>query len=260
MAFAVAGVVNGEHCRDHIPLYCGIQYNNTGLLELQIGDNPVLRLEGAWAFITYPGVRFHYQLTGDSSHYFRFICMKPETVREYVDSGLLQLGMTPIRINYPDKFTRSMDDAITLINSGVAERYPRAIWKVVDLLLQLKEQEIDGIKEDSWRTARLKDLMEKIRKHPEQSWDFVREAANMNVTSRHFRRLFKAVAGLAPTQFQLQSRMNKATTLLSDTHEPIGNIGSMVGIDDPYYFSTLFKRRFHLSPRAYRREFYHDVD
>jgi len=260
LTFAIAGGVPEGHCKEHVPMYCGIQYNHRGVLQLQIGDNPELRLEGAWVFITYPGIRFRYRLVGEQPHEFRFICMKPETVKEYIDSGLLPLGKTPIRINFSDKFSHCMNDAIALINSGVTERYPRAVWRVIDLLLQLREQDAGSVKVGSWQDARLKALMEELRRHPERPLDFSREAAKMNVTDRHFRRLFKSAAGLAPTQFQLQCRLNKALTLLSETHEPVGTVGALVGIDDPYYFSTLFKQRFHLSPRAYRQEFYHDAD
>ncbi len=40
--------------------------------------------------------------------------------------------------------------------------------------------------------------------------------------------------------------------LLATTHIPVGEIGKMVGIDDPYYFSRIFKRKYHMTPTRYR--------
>ena len=65
--------------------------------------------------------------------------------------------------------------------------------------------------------------------------------------------LFQAHCGVSPIQWIHQCRMTRACELLSTTTMPIGEIGAAVGIEDPFYFSKLFKKRMGQSPLAYRK-------
>ncbi|HAS83470.1 MAG TPA: hypothetical protein DCS43_12590 [Verrucomicrobia bacterium] len=69
--------------------------------------------------------------------------------------------------------------------------------------------------------------------------------------------LFRAHCGMSPIQWIHQCRMNRACELLSTTTRPVGEIGVAVGIDDPFYFSKLFKKRLGRSPLDYRRQHQH---
>ena len=51
------------------------------------------------------------------------------------------------------------------------------------------------------------------------------------------------------------NQMANAAYLLLTTHDSIGNIAEAVGIDSPFYFSLLFKKKYFISPLEYRREF-----
>ncbi len=66
--------------------------------------------------------------------------------------------------------------------------------------------------------------------------------------------LFQAHCGMSPIQWIHQCRMNRACELLSTTTQPVGEIGAAAGIDDPFYFSKLFKKRMGQSPLEYRKQ------
>ena len=76
-----------------------------------------------------------------------------------------------------------------------------------------------------------------------------------HVTLTHFRRIFKEVAGMAPLQFLLQCRLQKAADLLIHTTDSVGRVAELSGIENPFYFSRLFKEKFYISPLEYRQEF-----
>ncbi|HEY8528109.1 MAG TPA: helix-turn-helix domain-containing protein [Paenibacillaceae bacterium] len=49
-------------------------------------------------------------------------------------------------------------------------------------------------------------------------------------------------------------RINKAKELIQATHLGIGEIGYLVGISDPYYFSKLFKKMVGLPPMQHYKK------
>ncbi len=251
----LAGRIGDAHHRKHIPLYCGIQYNHSGRLKLKIGDAPY-ELHGAWVFLTHPWKVFEYEFFGDEPHFARYVCMDPESVKPYIQSGMFPLGSPPIKINDPARFSHCMNEAVELIRTRNPERFARAIWHVEDLLLQLQEQSLFK-QENSWLKQRLDKLTSEIQLHPERTYDFNRIAGQLSITPRHFRRVFKEHCGSSPTNYQILCRLDNALRLLADTTDSIALVAQKVGIDNPYYFSNLFKQHFKISPTAYRKEFHH---
>ena len=70
-----------------------------------------------------------------------------------------------------------------------------------------------------------------------------------------FRRRFRAAMGTTPTAYLIQRRLEHAKALLLSASAgamTIQQIAYQSGFDDPYYFSTLFRRKTGLSPKAYR--------
>lgn len=68
----------------------------------------------------------------------------------------------------------------------------------------------------------------------------------------HFANEFSKTLGISPRRYINQKRMEHAQTLLDTTSFRIQEIAAMVGIQDPYYFSRLFRLVVGLSPKAYR--------
>lgn len=71
----------------------------------------------------------------------------------------------------------------------------------------------------------------------------------------HLARLFRCRHGTSFTGYVRRLRMHKAVGLLTTTSQPIGRIARIVGYADASRFSVHFRRRYGLTPRAYRRRF-----
>ena len=56
-------------------------------------------------------------------------------------------------------------------------------------------------------------------------------------------------------KYILSTRIRNAQILLETTDYNISNIASMVGYENAFYFSRLFKKEKGLSPAAYRKVF-----
>ncbi len=65
-------------------------------------------------------------------------------------------------------------------------------------------------------------------------------------------RSFKQYTGQTPMQYLLSIRMTNAQHLLEHTGYNISEIAAIVGLENPLYFSRLFKKRFGVSPLQYR--------
>ncbi len=79
------------------------------------------------------------------------------------------------------------------------------------------------------------------------SLDIISE--NMYVSPFYISKIFKSVTGDTPIRYLIDVRLDKAKKLLM-THPELSvhEVAEMVGYDDAYHFSKLFKKRFGTSP------------
>ena len=68
-----------------------------------------------------------------------------------------------------------------------------------------------------------------------------------------FIRSFKHYMGITPLQYITTIRINRAKELLKVTDDTIQEIGSMVGYNNPLYFSRIFRKNTGYSPLQYRK-------
>ncbi|CAN7527673.1 helix-turn-helix domain-containing protein [Variovorax sp. LjRoot178] len=80
-------------------------------------------------------------------------------------------------------------------------------------------------------------------------------AAAVGLSYHHFCHAFKASMGLAPHQWLVGQRVEKACELLRTTRESVTEIAAFVGYDDPNQLLRVFRARRGTTPVAYRRQF-----
>lgn len=68
-----------------------------------------------------------------------------------------------------------------------------------------------------------------------------------------FIRSFKEYAGMPPGKYLTEIRIKKAKELLESTDYSIGEIGGIIGYENPLYFSRIFKKTAGVSPAEYRK-------
>lgn len=78
-------------------------------------------------------------------------------------------------------------------------------------------------------------------------------ARSVNLSVSFFSRKFKKDTGYAPIEYFNYLRIQKACQLLHFSTWRINEVASAIGIDDPFYFSRLFKQQMGLSPAHYRK-------
>jgi len=70
----------------------------------------------------------------------------------------------------------------------------------------------------------------------------------------HFRRIFKAETGRNPLEYLTEKRITHAMQLMESGFDTVKEIAAMVGFDDPYYFSRVFRKVTGKSPSKWMEE------
>ena len=77
-------------------------------------------------------------------------------------------------------------------------------------------------------------------------------AEAVGVSPHHFAHVFRTTVGVAPHQYVIRRRVERAKELLDTTDLPIVEIALSVGCANQSHFSAMFHRVTGLTPHAYR--------
>lgn len=81
----------------------------------------------------------------------------------------------------------------------------------------------------------------------------VNELAQMcSMSPSSFRAKFKKETNMSPTKYKNYLLMKKAAEYLATGVFTVQEVALTLGINDPYYFTRLFKQYFNVSPKAYK--------
>ncbi len=78
-------------------------------------------------------------------------------------------------------------------------------------------------------------------------------ADRLNLDRSYFYTLFKEQVGVSPQEYIVQYRMDQAAKFMTEYGQSPSAAALSVGYTDIYQFSKMFKRRFGVSPRAYKK-------
>lgn len=99
---------------------------------------------------------------------------------------------------------------------------------------------------------RLWKLWQKVEPRLSRKWTLTEMADIAHVSEEHLRRLCRIHYGRSPVQHLTFLRMQRAKLLLSTTEDKIETIARAVSYENPFTFSTLFKRWVGWSPSTFR--------
>jgi AraC-like DNA-binding protein len=91
-------------------------------------------------------------------------------------------------------------------------------------------------------------------RHLDQPLQVATLAGTVHVSPSHFFTLFKRCVGYSPIDYFIRLRMHQAGRLLTETSLSVKEVAAMLGYEDPFYFSRVFKTVHGLSPHNFRQE------
>jgi len=78
-------------------------------------------------------------------------------------------------------------------------------------------------------------------------------AERVSLSPQYLCSLFKRHFGVSPIDYVIRQRLQRAQYLLRNQNLAVGEVGRLVGYEDIFQFSKLFKKRFGESPRMMRQ-------
>lgn len=99
---------------------------------------------------------------------------------------------------------------------------------------------------------KLLELMEQNISNGELTVDTLAKSFYMSRSS--FFAKLKTLTGLSPIEFIQQIRVKRAAQLIEEDRYNMSEISTMVGINNPHYFSRYFKKAFSMTPTEYKKK------
>ena len=218
--------------------YYGLQFIRSGSIRVSCDGVAPWQTNGPVLFITGPGKRFSY-CSPEGSRDQIHVCFRGDRVRRYIETGLLPFETGErILITAPEELSHTMESIIRYLRRGDSspENHGNAVLLLEKALLLIQNQPLPD-QGSSCRLEGIRCLAERIAEHPEKKWDFLKEAAELNLSEVHFRRLFQREHGSSPLQFVLNHRIDTAAQLLVSTDMLIKEIAFECGFGGEFYFS-----------------------
>ncbi len=133
-----------------------------------------------------------------------------------------------------------------------AEPDPAIVQNVLQNLLRRLARAFDA----EHPSNRVPERFLEVKKHMEAHFvepltlGMLAERAHLSVP--HFSAEFRRHFEVSPIEYLIRLRLHAAAYHLRNVNYRVSEVGGLVGYDDIYYFSKLFKKRYGISPRAMR--------
>lgn len=206
-----------------------------------------VRLEAKWAccepdmaYVTPSGPSHGYRALAGTCWEFAWVSYKPQGEAQTIgpkEPVLLPADPQPLAAAILGLYRESL---------GAAE--PSVMHHWTHLVSVYAQRVLASTDADS----RLRALWETVDARLSHPWTVEELAAQIPASGEHLRRLCRIGHGCSPMRHVTYLRMRRAAALLSSRALTIEAVATQVGYENPFAFSTAFKRHIGLSPSEYR--------
>lgn len=240
------GRILNEYALIYITGGSGIYHSET------TGDIP---LEGGSAIVVFPKERHRYRPNLDTGWEEYWIGFDGPFMNNLVDEDFFDPLQPVFRIGYNETMINLFKQTFEVIKDEKSGYQPLVSGAAIYMLGQLysgsKQTSVfQGVDEQIVNHARMI-----IRANLETPLSPQGVADGLQISYSRFRKLFKEYTGMAPVQYQIQLKLERAKEELVNTSKPIKEIAYGLNFESTQYFSNLFKKKTKLTPIEFRNSF-----
>ncbi len=134
-----------------------------------------------------------------------------------------------------------------------AQLYGDSLTAAIAAKLFERPREVKG-KPCGLSTIQLRDAMSYLDAKMPQKVELAALAELAGLSQSHYCRAFKASTGLAPYQWQLRARVDRAKDLLLNTNRCLEHVAEATGFADAVHFGRTFRKMTGATPAAWRTD------
>lgn len=227
-----------------------------GFLEI---EDSTYYLKRGDIFLIPPNTMAHYQADASDPWHYAFVSFVGNKVEKYVH----QAGFTPqtfIRKCYfpPEKFSALIYEMLETHQLTLTNELKRTglLFQLFALLTesyQSANTTPNSVHYDYSSKAYLEHALQFIQFNYNRNIQVADIANYIGITRSYLFNIFKQNLNMAPKEYLLHCRMDKAKQLLAESSDTISDIAQYIGYNDPFTFSRMFHNMTGMSPSEYRR-------
>lgn len=205
-------------------------------------------------FIILPaGIPHEYGTGKDNPWSIYWVHFKGYMAQDYVGENYIPITLNPgaqSRINYRIGLFEEIFMTLKLGSGRETLRYVSSLFHhfLGSLCYWETYRNVGGVSNKEL----LKSIVHFMHENIERKISLSEIASFVGYSTSHFSTLFCSLTGQSPMAYLNHLRIQRACELLEFTDMKVNQICYKVGIEDPYYFSRLFKRIMGVSPREFR--------
>lgn len=227
-----------------------------GTLEI---NNKTYHLSKGQIFLLPPNVVSCYYADHEQPWHYAFACFVGTQAERYLKKAGFSENILVRQCNLPAKtFTDCIDEMLDAHQLTITNELKRtsALYKLFALLTESNTTEDPSDKKQQYdysSQSYLDHARQFIHFNFEKNIQIPDIANYVGITRSYLFQIFKQNLNMSPKDYLLYYRMEHAKYLLETTDEPIKEIASEVGYNDPLAFSKMFSNLVGISPSEYRK-------
>lgn len=239
------------HFPPHIHEVIEIVYITKGTLELGVGQELYHMEKGDFA-VVFPNVIHHYQVFDKGDNKALYMLVSPKFIPNYMDE--LQRVCPESPVICKEYLHRDIVEAVKSLidiektNTRLIQAYIQMIFAHIFSELKMVEKETIGGEDLIYKSV------EYVAKNFRKKISLEQMAYDLGVSKYVLSRLVSKTFHCNFTSYVNRVRLNHAISMLDGTNEPITNICYECGFESQRTFNRVFKERYRVTPREYRKK------
>lgn len=228
-----------------------LMYMTKGELEFWCDDYAGHLRDGEFIIISpHTGHRYRNKTGGEINYYWiHFSGSEVERILSDMELKLNTVTSISVQDNIVRAFHRVFDEFIQ-----PDKLHDISSSALLITLLTRFSRAARGVSEGHRKGHMLSATLQYINRHYNEPLSIPHLADYANVSYGYFRRLFREITGMCPSEYLMKLRMENACLLLYRTDISIKEIAYQVGFTDQLYFSRMFTKIYGVSPAKYRTQ------